>query len=101
GARAYVQFELASIYRGKEILAQPWKQQQHGSQAKAEKDQQKSALMMQTAFEPSVIAFAETLKSLFKPDLHRHQRISALARGQILCFMSAQQIFRHGGHERS
>src|SRR5579872_24175 len=100
GARSHMQFELPRVHRREKILPQPWKQEHYRNQAEAKKDQQKSPLMMQTAFQQSVVAFAEALESFFKPDLHRHQRISALALRQRLGFMPAQQIFRHGRYQR-
>ena len=66
GARPHMQFELPRVHRWEKILSQPGKQQHYRNQAEAQKDQQESALMMQTAFQQSVVAFAETLESLLR-----------------------------------
>src|SRR5579863_2264284 len=65
GARSNMQFELSRVHRREKILPQPRKQEHYRNQAEAKKGQQKSALMMQTPFQQSVVAFAEPLESFF------------------------------------
>ena len=58
--------------------------------------------MLEARFQQPVIAFTKTLESLLKANLHTHERIPAGGR-RMTCFrlVAAQQVFRHGRHDRS
>ena len=93
-----MKFERAAVHTGKEIAAQPGKQNHNRADAKHKEANQKHSPVMKANFQQAVEAVTKPLECLLKALLKAYQGITA-GGGLGVPLLSPQQVLRHGGDD--
>ena len=72
-----MQLETAGINTGKEVLAQPWNQDDDRCETRGEEGQQKSPPVMKAVLQQFAINFAYALKTSFELPLNSTEEIAS------------------------
>ena len=98
---AHVNLELAGVYRGEEVLAQPWLQHDYRTDREQQEQDKENRRVVHAEGEQAQIAVAKALKARFKTALEADEGIATVefpARLGVVVLL--EQVFGHGGHQR-
>ena len=100
GGRTQVNLELPGVHRGKEVLAQPWRQQANRTHGKEQEEDEKDSRVVHAEGEQAQVAAAKALKAGFETALKADEWVSAGALpggfGVVVLF---EQVLGHGGDQ--
>src|SRR5882724_2858178 len=96
-----MKFETSTVYAGEEVLAQPRNENCQRGKTEHEERNQENPPVLERCFQQPAISHTKSLESCFKTFLNSYQRVAAGDRTIRFFFFSAQQVLRHGWHDRS